>query len=114
MLAHFFQQAEITKQQDLLDLDRDIRKLMGARDLYIAEVHDVSGSAETDRTYGRVFYTKAKSPIFYVYDVDQEALLKTASTFQDSGQRGADKQQALILGGLLRRQHQQKEVGPQV
>ncbi len=92
------QQAEIAKQQDLLDHDRDIRELMGARDLYIAEVHDVAGTGETDKTYGRVFYTKGKSLIFYAYDLDQEAGLKTASTFQAWGRRGIDKEQALSLG----------------
>jgi DNA repair exonuclease SbcCD ATPase subunit len=92
------QQAEIAKQHDLLDHDRDIRELMGARDLYIAEVHDVAGNAETDKTYGRVFYTKGKSLIFYAYDLDQEAGLKTGNTFQAWGRRGIDKQQALSLG----------------
>jgi len=86
------------RQQVLLDHDRDIRELMGARDLYIAEVHDVAGTGETDKTYGRVFYTKGKSLIFYAYDLDQEADLKTASTFQAWGSRGIDKQQALSLG----------------
>jgi len=92
------QQVEISKQQALLDHDRDIRELMGARDLYIAEVHDVGGTGETDKTYGRVFYTKGKSLIFYAYDLDQETDLKTASTFQAWGRRGIDKQQALSLG----------------
>jgi peptidoglycan hydrolase CwlO-like protein len=92
------QQAEIAKQHDLLDHDRDIRELMGARDLYIAEVHDVAGNAETDKTYGRVFYTKGKSLIFYAYDLDQEAGLKTGNTFQAWGRRGIDRQQALSLG----------------
>ena len=92
------QQVVIAKQQVLLDHDRDIRELMGARDLYIAEVHDVAGTGETDKTYGRVFYTKGKSLIFYAYDLDQETDLKTASTFQAWGSRGIDKQQALSLG----------------
>jgi Anti-sigma-K factor rskA/Putative zinc-finger len=92
------QQAEIAKEHDLLDHDRDIRELMGARDLYIAEVHDVAGNAETDKTYGRVFYTKGKSLIFYAYDLDQEAGLKAGNTFQAWGRRGIDKQQALSLG----------------
>ncbi len=92
------QQAQMAKQQELLDHDRDIRELMGARDLYIAEVHDVGGNGETDKTYGRVFYTKGKSLVFYAYDLDQEAGLKDASTFQAWGRRGADKQQALSLG----------------
>lgn len=92
------QQVVIAKQQVLLDHDRDIRELMGARDLYIAEVHDVAGTGETDKTYGRVFYTKGKSLIFYAYDLDQESDLKTASTFQAWGSRGIDKQKALSLG----------------
>lgn len=92
------QQAEVAKQRALLDHDRDIRELMGARDLYIAEVHDVAGNGETEKTYGRVFYTKGKSLIFYAYDLDQEAGLKNAGTFQAWGRRGVDKQQALSLG----------------
>jgi hypothetical protein len=97
-LAHFFQQAEITKKQDLLGHDREIRELMGAHDLDIADVHVVAGIAdETGQTYGRVFYTKATSLTFCAYDLDGEADLKTASAFQASGQRGADEQQALSL-----------------
>jgi hypothetical protein len=92
------QQAQLAKQQELLDHDRDIRELMGARDLYIADVHDVAETAKTDKTYGRIFYTKGKSLIFYAYDLDQEAGLKSGSTFQAWGRRGADKQQALSLG----------------
>jgi len=90
-------QAEVTKQQELLEHDRDIRELMGARDLYIAEVHDVSRTG-TDKTYGRVFYTKGKSLIFYAYDLDARPGLRNASSFQAWGRRGPDKQQALNLG----------------
>jgi len=90
-------EAEVTKQQELLEHDRDIRELMGARDLYMAEVHDVSG-AGTDKTYGRVFYTKGKSLIFYAYDLDAQPGVKNVSSFQAWGRRGPDKQQALSLG----------------
>jgi hypothetical protein len=92
------QQAEIAKQQDLLDHDRDIRELMGARELYIAEVHDVAGTGKTDKTYGRVFYTKGKSLIFYAYDLDAQPGVRDASSFQAWGRRGPDKAQALNLG----------------
>jgi hypothetical protein len=91
-------QEEIAKQHALLEKDRDIRELMGARDLYIAEVHDVGGNGQADKTYGRLFYTKGKSLIFYAYDLVQEADLKNPNTFQAWGRRGADKQQALSLG----------------
>jgi hypothetical protein len=92
------QQAEISKQQELLEHDRDIRELMGARDLYIAEVYDVARTGQTNKTYGRIFYTKGKSLIFYAYDLDQEPGLKNASSFQAWGRRGPDKTQALNLG----------------
>jgi hypothetical protein len=73
---------------------------MGARDLYIADVHHVGGNSQADKSYGRIFYTKAKLLIFNAYDLDQEADLKNPNTFQAWGRRGADKQQALSLGGF--------------
>ena len=91
-------QTEVAKQQELLEHDRDIRELMGARDLYIAEVHDVSRTGQTDKTYGRVFYTKGKSLIFYAYDLDAQPGMRNASSFQAWGRRGPDKQQAQNLG----------------
>ena len=88
----------IDQQQELLAHDRDIRDLMGARDLYVAEVYDVERTGETKKPYGRVFYTKGKSLIFYAYDLDQQAGLKSASTFQAWGRRGPDWKEALSLG----------------
>jgi len=92
------QQAKLAEQQELLDHDRDIRELMGARDLYIAEVRDVAKDGTTQKSYGRVFFTKGKSLIFYAYDLDRQPGLKNASTFQAWGQRGTDRAQALNLG----------------
>ena len=90
--------AELAKGEGMLAHDRDIRELMGARQLYMADVRDVSG-AGTDKTYGRVFYTKGKSLIFYAFDLDAEPGVRNA-TFQAWGRRGPDKQQALSLGIL--------------
>ena len=91
-------QEQVAKQQDLLEHDRDIRELMGARDLYIAEIHDVDGTGETNKTYGRVFYTRGKRLVFYAYDLDGQPGVRNASTFQAWGRRGPDKQQARNLG----------------
>ena len=88
----------IDKQDDLLSHDRDIRDLMGARDLYIAEVYDVGRDGATQKPCGRVFYTKGKSLVFYAYDLDQQPGVKNARTFQVWGRRGADMQEALNLG----------------
>jgi len=89
---------EVVRQRELLDHDRDIRELMGARDLYIAEVHDVSKSGQTAKTYGRIFYTKGKSLIFYAYDLDAQPGLRNVNSFQAWGRRGPDKQEARNLG----------------
>lgn len=91
---------ELAREQELLDHDRDIRELMGSRDLYIAEVYDVAKTGDTKKPFGRVFYTKAKSLIFYAYDLDQQAGVKDTSTFQVWGRRGPDRDQAVNLGIL--------------
>jgi hypothetical protein len=80
---------EVQERDDLLAHDRDIREVMGARDLYITEVYDVAGTGETKKPYGRVFYTRGKSLVFYAYDLDRQAGLKAASTFQAWWQTGA-------------------------
>ncbi len=88
----------IDEQQRMLAADRDIRDLMSARDLYIAEVYDVGGNGKRKKPYGRVFYTKGKSLIFYAYDLDQQPGVKNANSFQAWGLRGPDRNSALSLG----------------
>jgi hypothetical protein len=90
----------IQQQTDLLAHDRDIRDLISARDLYVAEVNDVDRNAQTKTPFGRVFYTKGKSLIFYAYDLDKQTGLKRAATFQAWGRRGPDFEHALPLGIL--------------
>jgi hypothetical protein len=87
----------LIQDRDLLEHDRDIRDLMGARQLHVVDVYDVGG-AGTNKPYGRVFYTQGKSLIFYAYDLDQAAGVKRASTFQAWGRRGPNKEHALNLG----------------
>jgi hypothetical protein len=87
----------IDEQEELLAHDRDIRELMGERDLYISEVYDVDGTGTTRKQYGRVFYTKGKSLVFYAYDLDQQKALKNAS-FQAWGRLAEDRRKDLSLG----------------
>ena len=99
-LTRLLQQREtaLEQQDQLLAHDRDIRDLMGARDLYIAEVYDVARTGETKKPYGRVFYTRGKSLVFYAYDLDQQTEAKKANAFQAWGRRGPDRQEAINLG----------------
>jgi hypothetical protein len=92
------QEGTIGRQQELLAHDRDVRDVMGARNLYVVDVYDVLGTGETNKPYGRLFYTKGQKILFYAYDLDQAPGLKRASTFQAWGQRGPDKEHAVNLG----------------
>jgi hypothetical protein len=90
--------ATIDEQRELLARDKDIRELIGAREMYVAEVIDVGRDGQTKKPFGRVFYTKGKSLIFYAYDLDQQPHVHEASTFQVWGRRGPDLSQAMNLG----------------
>jgi hypothetical protein len=81
------QERRLKDTEQYLSSDRDIRELMGARKLYIADVFDVDGASRTQRPFGRVFYTQGKSLIFYAFDLDREPGVVNASAFQVWGQR---------------------------
>jgi regulator of replication initiation timing len=78
--------------------DRDIREIMGARQLYIADVTDVDQNGKARKPFGRVFYTKGKSLIFYAFDLDQQPAVKEASTFQAWAREGSDTAKPISLG----------------
>ena len=99
---------EIAQEQDLLQHDRDIRNLIGARNLYIAEIYDVAKTGDMQKPFGRVFYTKDKSLIFYGYDLDQERGVKRASTFQAWGRRESGHRADVSLGLLYQDDASQK------
>lgn len=92
------QRTVVEQRDEMLAKDRDIRELMGARDLYMTEIYDVAGTGETRKPYGRLFYTRGKSLIFYAYDLDEQTGLKRAATFQAWGRRGPDVEHAINLG----------------
>jgi hypothetical protein len=71
---------------------------MGARNLYIADVFDVDPNSHTQKAFGRVFYTKNKSLIFYAFDLDQQRGVKNASAFQAWGLGDLDKKHPSNLG----------------
>ena len=64
----------------------------GSGNLYIADIMDVDGTGNSRKPFGRVFYTKTKSLIFYAYDLDRQPGVKRASTFQVWGRTGSGDQ----------------------
>ena len=78
--------------------DRDIRELMGARQLYIADVTDMDANGQQRKPFGRVFYTKGKQLIFYAFDLNQQPGVKEASIFQAWAHEGSDRTHPVSLG----------------
>ncbi len=99
---------QIARQQELLQHDRDIRDLIGARGLYIAEIYDVAKNGDTQKPFGRVFYTKDKSLVFYGYDLDRQKGLKRDVVFQAWGREGSGENHAVSLGLLYQDDANQK------
>lgn len=100
--------AEIYKDQEgtqpsreaTLYADSDIRELMGARELYIADVFDVDRDGKPQKAFGRVFYTGGKSLIFYAFDLDKQPGVREASIFQAWGRRGPADKHPLSMGNF--------------
>src|SRR3984957_16952245 len=84
------QERRLGNDEQFLASDRDIRELMGARKLYIADVFDVDSGSRTRKPFGRVFYTQKKSLIFYAFDLDRQPGVRNSSIFQVWGQKDAE------------------------
>lgn len=91
---------EIAQDRELLAHDQDIRNLIGARNLYIAEIYDVNKTGDTQKPFGRIFYTQDKSLIFYGYDLDQQHGIRKDAVFQAWGRRGTSSGTDINLGLL--------------
>lgn len=86
----------LAADKDFLAHDRDIRDLIGARNLYIADIFDTTESGRAAKQFGRIFYTKDRSLIFYGFDLDRQAGLTRDASFQVWGS-GSDRP-AVSLG----------------
>ena len=78
--------------------DRDILELMGARQLYIADVFDVQNDGKRSKPFGRVFYTKGKSLLFYAFDLQAEPGYREARAFQAWGKPDSTSAKPISLG----------------
>ncbi len=88
----------LERERSLLAAGRDIRDLMGARNLHIIDVFDVDGKGKTRQAFGRVFYTENKSLIFYAFDLGSRKFSPAKHSFQAWGYRGPSAISAQSLG----------------
>jgi hypothetical protein len=96
------QELHLKNDERYLSSDRDIRELMGARNLYIADVFEVDSASHKRSPFGRVFYTQGKSLIFYAFDLDRQRGVNNA-VFQAWGEKDlplGEKAQPVNLGIL--------------
>jgi hypothetical protein len=61
--------ASLEREREMLSQGREIRDIMGARDLHIVDVIDRDGKGRARKAFGRAFYTQGRSLIFYAFDL---------------------------------------------
>lgn len=84
--------------EKFLAADRDIRELMGARQLYIADVFDVRKNGDRSKPFGRIFYTRGKSLIFYAFDLERQPGYKETKIFEAWGKPDSSSAKPISLG----------------
>lgn len=84
--------------EKFLAADRDIRDLMGARQLYISDVFDVQNNGKRSKPFGRVFYTEGKSLIFYAFDLPTQRGYREAKVFQAWGKPDGTSAKPISIG----------------
>jgi len=95
------QTASLGREQEMLSVGRDVRDLMGARNLHIIDVHDSNGTGKDRTSFGRVFYTEGKSLIFYAFDLDDKKVVNANYSFEAWGERLGQPSSVKSLGVLF-------------
>lgn len=102
------QVAAADRERELLAAGRDVRDLMGARNLHIIDVHDADGSGKNEKSFGRIFYTEGKSLIFYAFDLNERKLANAKYSFEVWGERLGEPTSVRSLGILYADDKDQK------
>jgi hypothetical protein len=94
------QTSSLGREREMLSVGRDVRDLMGARNLHIIDVHDANGAGKDRPSFGRVFYTEGKSLIFYAFDLDDKKVVNANYSFEAWGERLGQPGSVKSLGVL--------------
>jgi DNA repair exonuclease SbcCD ATPase subunit len=92
------QSAALEREREMLTADRDIRDLMAARNLHIADVFDTDPRGKTRPAFGRIFFTEGKSLLFYAYDLNEHHLQEAGYHYRVWGKKEGPGQRARSLG----------------
>jgi len=99
---------DLERERELTAVTKDVRQLMGARNLHILDVRDVGGGGKDAKAFGRVFYAEGQSLVFYAFDLPNGGLNPAKYTFQAWGQREAGPQAIRNLGTFEVDDHEQR------
>jgi len=92
------QSAVLEREREMLAANRDIRDLMAARNLHIADVFDTDTKGKTRAAFGRVFFTEGKSLIIYAYDLNDHRVQDAGYHYRVWGKKEGPGQAAKSLG----------------
>ncbi len=95
------QKATLDMQRELMAAGREVRNIMGARQLHIVDVHDTDARGKEQRAFGRIFLTEGKQLVFYAFDLNEAKVKNAKHTFQVWGQQEGKKTSAHSLGFLI-------------
>ena len=95
------------RERQLTSVAKDVRELMGARNLHILDVSDVDGNGRSKKSFGRVFLVEGRSLIFYAFDLGDRGN-PTKVSFQAWGQLEGRQTVAKSLGVFYVDDHAQR------
>jgi hypothetical protein len=95
------QSASLDRERDLLSHGREIRDIIGARNLHIIDVYDTGSEGETKKPFARAFYTEGKSLVYYAYDLPQRRVDEGKFSYVAWGQSNGNKQSIKKIGILF-------------
>ena len=93
-------EANVDMARQLASAGKDVRDLMGARQLHVVDVRDTDASGKAGKAFGRVFLTEGKSLIFYAFDLSDARKIDAKETFQVWGQQEGKTSSQRSLGFL--------------
>jgi hypothetical protein len=95
------QNASLDRERDLLSHNREIRDIIGARNLHIIDVYDTDTGGATKKAFARAFYTEGKSLVYYAYDLPQKKADEGKFSYVAWGETNGNKASVKKIGLLF-------------
>ncbi len=91
----------LDRERDLLAHGREIRDIIGARNLHIIDVYDTNTEGATSKPFARAFYTEGKSLVYYAYDLPRgkgdEAKFSYVAWGESNGKKASIKKIGILF-----------------